>query len=160
MPSNVIENNITLTKPEDIANASNNYFINISSAIRSTIKFSRNKFHGFLPDLDINSFFMKPVNKTEIEKIVVPNSIPTKILKLRSNNNVSNQLSELFNLSFSLGVFPSILKSSKVISIFKKESKLKYSNYHTIFLPSSIDKILERIMFNRLYEFLESKNLI
>ena len=103
---------------------------------------------------------MKPVNKTEIEKIVVPNSIPTKILKLRSNNNVSNQLSELFNLSFSLGVFPSILKSSKVISIFKKESKLKYSNYHTIFLPSSIDKILERIMFNRLYEFLESKNLI
>ena len=40
VPSNVIENNITLTKPEDIANASNNYFINISSAIRSTIKFS------------------------------------------------------------------------------------------------------------------------
>ena len=69
-------------------------------------------------------------------------------------------MSELFNLSFSHGVFPSILKSSKVIPIFKKESKLKCSNYRPISLLSNIDKILERIMYNRLYEFLESKNLI
>ena len=52
-----------------------------------------------------------------------------------------------------------ILKE-KVISIFKKESKLKCSNYRSISLLSNIDKILERIMYNRLYEFLESKNLI
>ena len=44
VPSAVIENNITLTKPEDIANALNKYFINIPSTIQSTIKFSRNIF--------------------------------------------------------------------------------------------------------------------
>ena len=33
VPSAVIENNITLTKPKDIANAFNKYFINISSSI-------------------------------------------------------------------------------------------------------------------------------
>ena len=64
-----------------------------------------------------------------------------KILKTLSND-ISNQLSELFNLSFSLGVFPSILKSSKVIPVFKKESKLKWSIYRPISLNSNIDKIL------------------
>ena len=165
-PSAVIENNITLTKLEDIANAFNKYFINISRTIQSTIKFSRSKCHDFLPDIDINSFIIKPVDKTEMQNIlslnplkaVDPNSVPTKILKLLSSD-ISNQLSELFNLSFLLGVFPSILKSSKIIPIFKKESKLKCLNYCPVSLLSNIDKIPEKIMYNRLYEFLESRNL-
>ena len=53
--SAVIENNITLTKPKGIADAFNKYFINISSLIQSAIKFSRNKIHEILPDVDINS---------------------------------------------------------------------------------------------------------
>ena len=59
MPSALIENNILLTKPEDITNftAFNKYFVNTSSTIQSTIKFSRNKFHDFLPDKEINFFF-------------------------------------------------------------------------------------------------------
>ena len=61
MPSAVIENNITLTKPRNITNAFNKTFINISSSIQSTIKFSRNKFHDFLSN--INSFSIKPVDK-------------------------------------------------------------------------------------------------
>ena len=38
---------------------------------------------------------------------------------------------------------------------YKKESKLKSSNYRPIFLLSNIDKALERLMYNRLYNFLE-----
>ena len=79
------------------------------------------------------------------------------MLKLLGND-ISSQLSKMFNLSSSLGAFPSILQSSKVIPIFKKESKLKCSNYRPISLLSNIDKILERIMYNRLYKFLESKS--
>ena len=59
------KNNISLTKPDAIANACNKYFIHISSMIQSSIKFSRNKFHDFLSDKDI-FFFIKPVDKTEI----------------------------------------------------------------------------------------------
>ena len=135
VPSAVTENNITLTKPEDIANALNKYFINIPSTIQSTIKFSRNIFPNFHSDTDINSCFIKPVDKTKIQNIIFSlnplkavgcNNIPTKILKLFSID-ISNQLPQLFNLSFSLAVFPSILKSSKVIPIFEKESKLECS---------------------------------
>ena len=87
-------------------------------------------------------------------KAVSPNSIPTKILKLLINN-VSSQLTELFNLSFSRGVFPLILKTSKIIPAYKKDSKLKCSHYRPISLLSNIDKVLERLMCNRLYNFLE-----
>ena len=54
MPYFVIENNISLTKLEDTVNAFNKYFVNILSTILSTIEYSRNKFHDFLPDIDIN----------------------------------------------------------------------------------------------------------
>ena len=52
------------------------------------------------------------------------------------------------------------MKTSKIIPIYKKGSKLECSNYRPIFLLSNIDKILERLMHNRLYNFLEKKEII
>ena len=67
---------------------------------------------------------------------------------------MSKQLADLFNLSFKTGVFPSVLKTVKVIPIFKKDSKLGYSNYCLITLISNIEKIIEKLMYMRLYTFL------
>ena len=78
-------------------------------------------------------------------KAIGPNSIPTKILKLVIND-VSSRLTELFNLSFTCGVFPLILKTSKVIPVYKKDSKLKCSNYRPVSSLSNIDKVLEKLM--------------
>ena len=52
------------------------------------------------------------------------------------------------------GVFPSVLKTAKVVPVFKKDSKLDYSNYRPISLLSNIAKILEKLMYKRLYTFL------
>ena len=49
------------------------------------------------------------------------------------------------------GVFPSVLKTAKVVPVFKKDSKLDYSNYRPLSLLSNIEKILEKFMFKRLY---------
>ena len=40
------------------------------------------------------------------------------------------------------GVFPSVLKTAKVVPVFKKDSKLDYRNYRPISLLSNIEKIL------------------
>ena len=58
------------------------------------------------------------------------------------------------------GVFPSVLKTAKVVPVFKKDSKLDYSNYRPISLLSNIEKILEKLMYKRLYTFLDNKNFI
>ena len=140
----------------------------MATGIKSSITYSRNKFFDFLPQININSFFINPTDKTEIKNIILsldplksigPNSISTKIMKLLSND-ISTQFAELFNLPFYEGVFPSILKTCKVIPIYRKDSQLNCSSYRPISLLSNIDKILVRIMYNRLYKFLETNNLI
>ena len=58
------------------------------------------------------------------------------------------------------GLFLSVLKIAKVVPVFKKDSKLNYSNYCPISLLSNIEKILEKRMYKRLYTFLDNKNII
>ena len=69
-------------------------------------------------------------------------------------------MADLFNISFITVVFPSVLKTAKVVPIFKKDSKLDYNNYHSISLLSNIEKILEKLMHKRLYTFLNNNNAI
>ena len=58
------------------------------------------------------------------------------------------------------GCFASVLKTAKVVPVFKKDSKLDYSNYRPISLLSNIEKTLEKFMYKRLYTFLDNKNII
>ena len=62
------------------------------------------------------------ISSLNSDKSAGPNSLPTKILKLLKND-IYTHLADIFNLSFSSGVFPSILKIAKVILVHKKESK-------------------------------------
>ena len=51
------------------------------------------------------------------------------------------------------GVFPSVLKTTKVVPVFKKDLKLDYSNYCPISLLPNIEKILEKLMYKTLQTF-------
>ena len=115
--SNIFDNGRSLTEPQEIANAFNKYFVNVTKDIQSST------FHDILLTININSFFLNLIEEIEVKNIILslnhskaigPNSIPTKILNLLIND-VSSQLTEFFNLSFSRGVFPLILKTRKVI---------------------------------------------
>ena len=56
-------------------------------------------------------------------------------------------------------VFSSVFKTAKVVSVFKNYSKLDYSNYCPISLLSNMEKILEKLMYKRLYTFLNKNNV-
>ena len=71
------------------------------------------------------------ISSLNINKTSARFSTSNKILILLKKN-ISKQLAELFNLSFLSGSFPCILKTTKVVPVFKKDSKLDYCNYHTI----------------------------
>ena len=57
-------------------------------------------------------------------------------------------------------MFPDILKTSSVLPLFKKESKLICGNYRPISLLSNIIKLLEKLMYSRLYNFLNIFNCL
>ena len=72
---------------------------------------------------------------------------------------MSKQLADLFKLSLTTGIFSSALKTAKVVPAFKEDLKLDYSNYHPISLLSNIEKILEKLMYKRLYTFFTKNNI-
>ena len=57
------------------------------------------------------------------------------------------------------GVFPSVFKTEKVVPVFKEDSRLDYSSYRSISLLSYTEKILEKLMYKRLYTFLNNNNI-
>ena len=127
-PSNIFDNGRSLTERQELANAFNKYFVNVATDIQSSIGYSEKFFHAFLPPININSFFLNPTDEIEVKNITLslnpskaigPNIIPSKTLKLLIND-VSSQLTKLFNLSFSHEVFPLILKTSKAIPAYKR----------------------------------------
>ena len=57
-------------------------------------------------------------------------------------------------------VFPTVLKTAKVVPVFKKDTKLNYSNYFQSSMLPDIEKIVEKLMSKRLYTFLNYSNII
>ena len=65
-----------------------------------------------------------------------------------------------FNLSIQTGIFPDELKIASVTPIFKGGENWNLGNYRPISVFSCFSKILERIMYNRLYKYLTDNNIL
>ena len=57
-------------------------------------------------------------------------------------DQIVKPLVHIFNLSFSSGIFPSEMKTAKVIPVFKSGNRSDFSNYRPISLLSQFSKIL------------------
>ena len=143
-----LDNGNTITNPYDIPNTFNNYFASVAETTKKSIKYLHKHFSDYLSNESISTLFLQPTDREEIVNIITslnsnkasgPNSIPYRILFLLKNE-ISKQSADFFNLSFMTGVFPSVLKIAKVVPVFKKDSKLDYSNYRPISLLSNIKK--------------------
>ena len=97
---------------------------------------------------------IRTINNLNSNKATGPSSIDYKILHL-IKLNIAESLSRLINLSFENAIYFQNLEISKVIPFYKdKGSNLDSSNYCPISLLSNINKIVEKLMYNRLYSFL------
>ena len=147
----------------------NKHFATIADKIRETINSNVDEnFNNTLRNAPLNSLFFQPIQPNEVTKIISslkpkangPYSIPTKILKTVLAE-VSEVLSELFNISLQTGKFFTPLKTAKVIPIFKsKGSSQDVNNYRPISLLSNIDKIFEKLIKSRLVAFLDDNKII
>ena len=101
----------------------------------------------------------KLIDALESKKSTGPNSVPVYILKILKPF-FSFWLSKLVNQTFEFGIFPDILKTAKVTPIHKKNSKLNYLNFRPISLLSVFSKIFEKIIYSRVYSYLNDNELI
>ena len=69
-------------------------------------------------------------------------------------------LAQLINQSYDSGDIPSKWKLANVSPIFKSGSKGEVSNYTPISLTSSVGKVMERLIKNKLVDFMYKNNII
>ena len=65
----------------------------------------------------------------------------------------------IFNQCLETGVFPSEWKKGNIVPIHKKGDKQTLKNYRPVPLLLICGKILERLMFNEMFEFFIENNL-
>ena len=85
-----------------------------------------------------------------------PDNIPAKILKLTAEQ-ISPSICRLFNLSLRLGMMPTAWKEANVTPVFKNGNEACVENYRPISLLCILSKVLERCVYNRIYDLLSSK---
>ena len=130
IPKILVSNDTTSAEPIETANIFNNFFTSITAKTKESIKYTHKNFFKFLKNRSDDSFFLSPTDKYKIITIISsldpnkstgPNNILRKILKLLKND-ISTQFFDIFNVYFSTGVFPSILKIAKVVPIPQKKN--------------------------------------
>ena len=116
-----------------------------------------------IPDLRLGNTTPKHIIKT-IKKFKIKQScdiqgVSNKMVKF-IGPEIAAPLSHIFNLSLRSGVFPNKLKQARVIPIFKSGDHLDCDNYRPISLLSSISKILEKIVSEKLIYHLIENDLL
>ena len=149
-----------------LANYLNDYFSSIGKKLVNKLATPQKQFSEFLGSPICNSMFLNPTSVTEIKKIISKmqpknstgiDEIPISVVK-SSSDYIFFGLCHIFNLSLSQGRFIIDFKKAKVIPVHKKGQKTNVNNYRPISLLPVLSKILEKIVYNRLYSFLSPSN--
>ena len=159
-----LSNGTTISDPKIIAEAFNDYFINIGTVDEPMndqyIRYLHNKphcnliFHSITKDSVMQIIDgLKPKSSTGVD------NISNKLLKSAKAFIVA-PLTIIIKQMFQVGKFPDLLKISKVLPIYKKDDDSLFSNYRPISLLPSVSKIFERAIMIQLTEYLEDNKLI
>ena len=95
------------------------------------------------------------------DKSCVANTLPVPQLK-QVADLVAPFLTELFNRSLSTGIVPSAFKSALIIPLLKKPDSdaANPRSYRPISNLPAVSKLLERIVFRQLYDYLRADLLL
>ena len=112
------------------------------------------------------SLFMTPCTETEVGGFM--QQLPTKISS--GHDNISNillksigayivkPLTQVFNNSISMGIFPDVMKLAEVVPLYKSKERFLETNYRPISLLTTMSKLLEKIVYKRVYDFLNNSS--
>lgn len=167
LPNALLTDRGSLNTNIEIANELNTYFTSVGPKLAQNIPMTKKDYKEYLTP----SEFQITNEDLSLEEL----EIAFKSLKRNKatgvddmNGNIIIDVFEEIKLpifsicksSLQAGVFPDALKNAKVTPIFKAGDSSLSSNYRPISVLPVFSKILERIMYKRVYSFLKRQNLL
>ena len=142
-PKSLIIANEEITDKKSIAEKFNSFYVNTGTNLAAKIPRGTINFESYLPNIATIGY----------------DNIHVNIIR-NIYNELKTPLLNIFHLSLNIGIFPDRMKVAKVISIFKNGEKSSISNYRPISVLPCFSKILEQIMYNRLYYYFTVNNIL
>ena len=136
------------TQCSSISNSSKlpSHIKNLTENRLSLISFSHDKIAKVIQNLDPNKAHGHDNISIRMVKVCGP--------------SIYKPLEIIFNQCLETGVFPSEWKKGNIVPIHKKGDKQMLQNYRPVSLLPICGKILERLMFNEMFEFFIENKLI
>src|ERR1700733_14829777 len=163
----VIDGNI-ITDSAAMADKFNCYFSSIAKNLNKNIPTSNSSYQDYLDPPLSNSLVFYPTSPEELIQLKRsmklshssgPDSLDPTIVS-PSFIHVIDPLTAIINCSLSSGTVPLSMKTSTITPIFKQGSKDEITNYRPISILPYFSKLLEKIVYSRLYNFIEKMNIL
>ena len=145
----------------------NRFFANVSPILAKQIPEREKTFESYLvktsatmqhKSVSINelrdAFFSLKLNKSPEY-----DGISFNVVK-KCFSELCEPFKHLFSLSIEIGVFPDKLKIARVSPVYKAGVSSDLTNYRPTFVFPCFYKILERIMYNRLFSYVSQEKIL
>lgn len=150
-----------------IANAFNQFYLDIGTKLSQTLPSVERSFASFMPAANPNSLFLRPASGIEVENIICDmkkkspgwDGLSSVVIKDTLPYFIDT-LTSLINLSMTEGVFPDELKIAKVVPIYKNNDTSIINNYRPVSILSVFSKVFEKIMYDRIIKFIDKHKLL
>ena len=155
------ENNSFVSDSKDKADSFNRFFLSHSNIDTS---------QSHLPDTHSYDEKLCSIEVTEQEvldllkcidasKATGPDGIGPKLLK-EAGKAIVPSLTKLFNRCLRTAKFPKMWKHANVLPLHKKGDKFVFNNYRPVSLLSCTSKLLEKIVFKNVFNYIRDNNIL
>ena len=150
----------------DLCNYFNDYFSSIALTLSDNIPVLTDSFNLPTPYI-LNEIQLSQITVAEVRDVILSfkrknchkNEIPYSIL-VDVLDFISVPLCNIFNSSILAGIYPSVFKIARVVPIFKSGSENDVNNFRPISTLPIFSKIFEKLLFNKLSNFIEDNEIL
>ena len=157
-----------ITNDDQITNIFNDYFVNVGPSLAKSIGIINKDPADYLNGNYPKTMFLCCTYENEIFNAIMKEKSnkasgydDTSIYVVKYTADIlCKPLSFMFNTSLEMGIFPDSLKVAKVIPIYRSGDRDIFSNYKPISVLCTFSKLLEKIFYNRLVNYVNAKNIL
>ena len=162
----MINNRLSEDK-DKIANGFNKFFVEVGPTLEKNCPPSAQAPITWMKGRNGQSIFILPTDQTEISKLIGTlkessagwDDLNLSTLKI-AWPSISSVFTHIMNLSLLQGIVPLELKVARVVPLFKADDPEKFSNYRPVSILPIFSKILEKLMYKRLLDFVSNHKIL